>query len=87
LSRDKVIIEREIFIAASPETIFPLLIDPALMASWFGLKHSLEPRPGGVFDVQVGPDHRARGVFTEVVPNRRVAFTWGGNRKIRRSQR
>lgn len=72
-----VVIQREIFIAASPETIFPFLVDPLLMARWFGTKHTLDPRPGGVFDVQVKPEHRARGVFTEVVPNRRVAFTWG----------
>lgn len=51
------------------------------MARWFGTKHTLEPRPGGVFDVQVKPEHRARGVFTEVVPNRRVAFTWGWESK------
>lgn len=67
LSRDNVIIERQIFIAASPETIFPFLIDPALMARRFGLKHTLGPRPGGVFRAQVGSDHVARGVFTEVV--------------------
>ena len=81
MSRDNVIIERQIFIAASPETIFPFLIDPALMARWFGLKHTLEPRPGGGFRVQVGSDHLARGVFTEVVPQRKVAFTWGWESK------
>lgn len=70
-------IEREIFIAASPETIFRFLVDPLLMARWIGLKHALEPRPGGVFAVQVSPGQLARGVFTEVVPNQRVAFTWG----------
>lgn len=72
-----VIVEREILIAASPETIFPFLVDPLRMARWFGLKHTLEPRPGGAFAVQVALEHLARGVFTEVVPNRRVAFTWG----------
>jgi uncharacterized protein YndB with AHSA1/START domain len=81
MSVERVFIEREIFIAASPETIFPFLVDPLLMAHWIGLKHTLEPRTGGVFDVQVGQDHRARGVFTEVVPHRRVAFTWGWESK------
>lgn len=81
MSREGVIIEREIFIAASPETVFAFLIDPALMARWIGLKHTLEPRPGGVFCVQVGMDHLARGVFTEVVPHRKVAFTWGWESK------
>lgn len=77
MSDKRVVIEREIFIAASPETIFRLLVDPLLMARWIGLKHALEPRPGGVFCVQVGLDHLARGVFTEVVPHRKIAFTWG----------
>jgi uncharacterized protein YndB with AHSA1/START domain len=70
-------IEREIFIAASPETIFRFLVDPLLMARWFGLKHTLEAQPGGVFAVEVGSGRIARGVFKEVVPDRRVAFTWG----------
>ena len=82
MSGERVLIEREIVIAASPETIFPFLVDPRLMGRWFGTKHTLEPRPGGVFDVQVNPEHRARGVFTEVVPNRRVAFTWGWESKM-----
>lgn len=77
MSRGSVIIEREIFIAASPETIFAFLIDPALMTRWFGIKNMLEPRPGGVFSVRVALDHLARGVFREVVPHRKVAFTLG----------
>lgn len=77
MSRDNVIIEREILIAASPETIFAFLVDPMLMAQWFGRNHTLEPRPGGMFCVQVSLGHLARGVFTEVVPYRKVALTWG----------
>ena len=81
MSRGSVIIEREIFIAASPETIFAFLIDPALMTRWFGIKNMLEPRPGGVFSVRVALDHLARGVFRQVVPHRKVAFTWGWESK------
>jgi len=77
VSEERMVIEREIFIAASPETIFPFLVDPLLMARWFGEEHTLEPRPGGIFAVRVALEHLARGLFTEVVPNRRVAFTWG----------
>jgi uncharacterized protein YndB with AHSA1/START domain len=43
------IVEREIFIAASPETVFEFLIDPALMAHWIGEEHELDPHPGGIF--------------------------------------
>jgi uncharacterized protein YndB with AHSA1/START domain len=48
LSGEAVIIEREIFIAATPETIFSFLVDPVLMTQWIGDSHSLEPRVGGV---------------------------------------
>jgi uncharacterized protein YndB with AHSA1/START domain len=71
------VIEREIFISASPEAVFSFLIDPALMVQWIGSSHKLEPRPGGIFQVEVSPGNIARGVFTEVTPPHRVAFTWG----------
>lgn len=71
------VIEREIFIAARPETVFGFLVDPALMAQWFGLLRTLEPYPGGIFHVEVSRGNVARGVYKEVSPPRRVAFTWG----------
>jgi uncharacterized protein YndB with AHSA1/START domain len=71
------VIEREILISASPETVFGFLIDPALMAHWIGAFHKLESHAGGIFQVEVSPGNVARGVFTEVTPPHRVAFTWG----------
>ena len=47
------------------------------MADWFGISHVLEVRPGGTFRVEVSQGNVAIGVFTEVTPYRRVAFTWG----------
>jgi uncharacterized protein YndB with AHSA1/START domain len=70
-------IEREVFIAAAPETVFEFLIDPELMAHWIGSFHRLDPRPGGVFEAEVSPGNIARGNYTEVVPFSRVAFSWG----------
>jgi uncharacterized protein YndB with AHSA1/START domain len=70
-------IHREIFIAAAPEAVFDFFVDPALMARWIGLSHQLDPRPGGVFRVEVGPGNVALGVYKEVVRPHRVAFTWG----------
>jgi len=77
VSDDQETIEREIFIKDSPETVFRFLIDPRLMARWIGQEHTLEARAGGRFCVKVSDGHVARGRFTEVVPNRRVSFTWG----------
>ena len=77
MSGERGVVEREIFILAAPETVFSFLIDPALMAHWIGASHKLEPRPDGIFEVEVSPGNIARGVFTEVTPPHRVAFTWG----------
>jgi len=70
-------IEREIFIAASPEAVFQFFVEPAFMARWFGEQHILDPRPGGILRVEVSPGMFAQGYYTEVIPHRRIAFTWG----------
>ena len=70
-------IEREIFIAASPEAVFRFFVEPAFMARWFGQQHNLDPRPAGIFRVEVNAGNFARGTYTEVIPHRRIAFTWG----------
>jgi uncharacterized protein YndB with AHSA1/START domain len=70
-------IEREIFVAAGPDIVFGFLIDATLMAKWIGLFYTLDSRPGGVFQVEVSRGKVAHGVYTEVTPFRRVAFTWG----------
>jgi uncharacterized protein YndB with AHSA1/START domain len=77
VSKKDVVVERKIFVAASPETVFGFLVDGTLMAQWFGLSHKLEPCPGGIFRVECSPGNVALGRYTEVVPYRRVAFTWG----------
>jgi len=52
MSSERVIIEREVFIAAIPETVFGFLTDPAFMAQWIGLSHTPDPRPDGVFRLE-----------------------------------
>jgi uncharacterized protein YndB with AHSA1/START domain len=71
------VVEREVFIAATPETAFAFFVEPDQMVQWFGRAHTLDPRPGGVFRVELSGDAVARGTYTEVVPHRRVVFTWG----------
>lgn len=69
-------VTEEILIDAAPETVFEFFVDPALMRKWIGAHPTLDPRPGGVFAVDVGPS-QVRGVFIEIVPPARVVFTWG----------
>jgi len=74
---ERVTIERTVFIAASPETVFGFFVDPTLMAQWIGVVHTLEARPGGVLRIDFKNGHVALGAFTTVEPYRRLAFTWG----------
>lgn len=77
MSEERVAVDRTVFIAAAPETLFGFLVDPALMGRWIGMSHTLEPTPGGTFRVEMADGNVAVGVFIEITPCRRVAFTWG----------
>ncbi len=70
-------IELEIRIAASPETVFPFFTDPAKMVRWKGRTAELDPRPGGVYRVDINGRDIARGEYVEISPPHRVVFTWG----------
>jgi len=68
---------REIVMDASPTTIFPFLTDPARHVLWMGTEAELDARVGGQYRVQVQGRHPAVGEFVEVVPDRKVVFTFG----------
>jgi uncharacterized protein YndB with AHSA1/START domain len=70
-------VERELEIAASPETVWELLADPAEATRWMGQAASFDLRPGGAYRVDVIPGNVARGEFVEIDPPRRLVFTWG----------
>lgn len=70
-------LEQRIRINARPEEVFQFLVEPAKMLRWIGKKVDLDPRPGGVFRVDVNGRDVVRGQFLEIVPNRKVVFTWG----------
>ncbi|TMC69272.1 MAG: SRPBCC domain-containing protein, partial [Chloroflexi bacterium] len=66
---DTKVIEREITIAASPETVFRLLTDPVQYVRWKGKLAELEPRPGGKIRVEFANSKDiVAGKFVEVVP-------------------
>ncbi|CAM2069395.1 SRPBCC domain-containing protein [Sulfidibacter corallicola] len=71
-------ITREIFIEASPETVYPYLTEQDKASQWFGTITEMEGRPGGRFRVGAHEDLMVTGEFVETVPNRKVVFTWGG---------
>jgi uncharacterized protein YndB with AHSA1/START domain len=78
---------------APREVVFKAWTDPKQMAEWFPPKDftapvcELDPRPGGIFRIVMkgpegepfnGGEFPGEGVFTEVVPNDRLAFTFAG---------
>jgi uncharacterized protein YndB with AHSA1/START domain len=64
-------------IQAAPEDVFPFLTESEKYTRWKGLAADLDPRPGGVYRVQMSPDSTAVGEFVEVDPPSRVVFTGG----------
>ena len=68
---------KEIFIDASPEAIFPYLVESEKYLSWMGIAAALDARPGGIFQVDPNGRDVIDGRFLEVDPPRRVVFTWG----------
>jgi uncharacterized protein YndB with AHSA1/START domain len=70
-------VERELAIAASPETVWEFLVDADKATRWMGQRAELDPRPGGLYHVAVVPGHTARGEFVELDPPHRLVFTWG----------
>ena len=70
-------VEREVRIAASPETVFGFFCDPELKLRWMGVQAELDPVPGGIYRVRINARDVARGEYVEVVPHERIVFTWG----------
>jgi uncharacterized protein YndB with AHSA1/START domain len=66
----------EIAIEVPPHVVFQYFVEPAKLMRWMGEKADLDPRPGGVFAVDI-QGLLVRGQYTAVEPPRRLVFTWG----------
>src|SRR5438270_13042490 len=71
------LVEHEVRVAASPDSVFEYFTDPAKMVKWMGTEATLDPRPGGVCRVNPSGQAAMLGEFVEVDRPRRVVFTWG----------
>lgn len=72
---------------AAPARVFAAWTEPAQIARWFGpgdtsvIEAMFEPTVGGRVMIHgrsagSGEDHRVFGVVREVIPNRKVVYTW-----------
>jgi uncharacterized protein YndB with AHSA1/START domain len=74
---EPLVVRKTVEIAASPETVWELLVDPVKAIRWWGIGAEFDPRPGGKLRVHVIPGSVASGVFVELDPPRRLVYTWG----------
>lgn len=77
MADESIVIEREIRINAPPETVFAFLTEPAKMVRWMGIRANLDPRPGGIYQVDINGHDIAQGEYLEVIPHSRVVMTFG----------
>ena len=73
---------------AVPAKVYAAWTDPQKIARWFGPasvragseRASIDARVGGryrvSFDMESGEHHEVGGVYREMVPNQRLAFSW-----------
>ena len=75
---EQIVFERELQIAARPETVWEFLVDPEKLARWKGLPPRRSTRgPAAAYRIEVIPGHVASGEFVELDPPRRLVYTWG----------
>ncbi len=65
------------FVAAPPRVVYRWFTEPDKLVQWIGVSATLEPRPGGLFRFEILPGEFCTGRYVELVPDRRVVFTWG----------
>ena len=73
-------------IKAPPARVWAAITQPKLMIRWWGpdagptLRAEADVRPGGrlsvLFRLLHGEEHNPTGVYREVVPGRKLVFTW-----------
>jgi uncharacterized protein YndB with AHSA1/START domain len=74
---DARIIRIERRIEARPDAVYAYLTDSVKWARWQGATAEIEARVGGTFRMTMDNGLVAEGQFVELVPDRRVRFTWG----------
>ena len=71
-------VRHEIYIEASPETVFTFLTDMTAMKKWQAEIVEADPVPGGIFRLAEPGGTQIGGHYVEVVPYSKVVYTWGG---------
>jgi uncharacterized protein YndB with AHSA1/START domain len=73
----KATVERSVLIRARRSTVFRYFTDSARFAAWWGPGSSIEGKPGGKLQIRYPNGATAGGEVVELVPDRRIVFTYG----------
>lgn len=68
-------------VKASPERVYKALTDAQELMKWFPTVVETDPRPGGTYKFtwkskDQSRDHIREGKFVELVPGKKVSYTW-----------
>jgi uncharacterized protein YndB with AHSA1/START domain len=74
------LIDKTIFIDATPEFVYRLLTDAKSLMQWMAPAARSDPRPGGELTWTHQAGDSVAGQFIELVPGRRVVFSFGWDR-------
>ena len=74
------LVDRRVFIDAPPDRVYELLTDPEHLAAWMAPLVRADPRPGGELTWTHHNGDTVAGAYVELVPDRRVVFTYGWQR-------
>lgn len=71
------VVEVRMRIAAKPATVFRFFSNPEQFQKWMGVPASFPGRVGEQYWIRYSEVDRASGHILELVPDRRVVFSWG----------
>jgi uncharacterized protein YndB with AHSA1/START domain len=74
------LVERELFIDAPPERVYELLTDAEYLVEWMAPEADIDSRVGGQIRWTHFNGDSVIGNFVELIPARRVVFTYGWDR-------
>jgi uncharacterized protein YndB with AHSA1/START domain len=74
------LVVRELFIDAPPARVYELLTDAELLIEWMAPEATVDARVGGEISWTHVNGDSVIGTFVELVPGRRVVFTYGWDR-------
>lgn len=74
------LVDKTVQIAAPPDVVYALLTEPSHFVRWMAPTAELDPRPGGTIRWTHLNGDSCAGQFVELVPDRRVVFTYGWER-------